>query len=99
MALAERGRTDGVARGRLPRSLPPLRLGRSLNVLLSATVERRLNAHPALFRDLLARSAELCGKIFQLREFVSYWQNGFGVIDVHAGSKLQRGQCGCEHVD
>jgi hypothetical protein len=37
MALAERGRADGVARGRLSRSLPPLRLGRSLNVLLSAT--------------------------------------------------------------
>ena len=36
MALAERGRADGVARGRVPRSLPPLRLGRSLKVLLSA---------------------------------------------------------------
>src|SRR5262249_61433894 len=53
----------------------------------------------ALFRELLARSAELSGKILQLREPVSHWQNGLGVVDVHAGTKLQRRQCGREHVD
>jgi hypothetical protein len=53
----------------------------------------------ALFRDLLARSAELSGKIFQLRESVPHRQSRFGVVDVHARTKLECGQRGRKHID
>jgi hypothetical protein len=56
-------------------------------------------ANLALLRDLLARSAELSGKIFHLRESVPHGQNSLGVIDVDARAKLQRRQCGGKHID
>src|SRR6266851_1981354 len=61
--------------------------------------ERDPDTDVALLRYLLARSAELSGKVFQLRESIPYRQNGLGVIDVDARAKLQRRQCGRKHID
>jgi hypothetical protein len=53
----------------------------------------------ALLRYLLARSAELSGKIFQFRQSVGHRQNGLSVVDVNTGAKSQRRQRRRIHVD
>ena len=54
--------------------------------------------HGRLLRHGLAGAAELARKVFQLRQPVAHRQNGFGIIDVHAGLEFERRQRCREHV-
>jgi len=60
---------------------------------------RRTRLASSLLRHALAGSAELGGKVLELRQAIPHRQHRLGVVDVHTRLERQRRQRGGKHID